>query len=383
MAAVALCVGAGGTAVAAKLITGKDVRNSSLTGIDIRNKSLTKKDFRGSIRGARGPQGPAGAPGATGATGRRERRVRTAARATARGCDERRDPPGLADELQRGGPRVATAACQQGERAVGGGVNAAAEADNSPLGAAEVIESYPTPSTNGAIPTGWAVAMTNHGRRRHRHRLRHLRLPLTCGTRAGPRGLSRTLVRRQPPSGLEWCNGSGPRGQLPWKEVNHAKGIRSPACSRRARDSGDGFRSARGRTRQRWRPERPVHRSAGHRPANCNSRGGPGDEGSNELPPLKRRWWLHRHLLNFRRERDMRKKMLALGLTVGALTIPATAFADPSFGPGAGQGNGNNAPHENPGTKCHPPGQTSGQARVQVVTTRGGGAGAATRIRSA
>jgi Spy/CpxP family protein refolding chaperone len=37
------------------------------------------------------------------------------------------------------------------------------------------------------------------------------------------------------------------------------------------------------------------------------------------------------------------------------------AAADPSFGPGAGQGGGNNEPHENPGTKCHPPGQTSEQ----------------------
>ncbi len=39
VALVALCAGAGGSAVAAKLITGKDVRNSSLTGADIRNRS--------------------------------------------------------------------------------------------------------------------------------------------------------------------------------------------------------------------------------------------------------------------------------------------------------------------------------------------------------
>jgi Spy/CpxP family protein refolding chaperone len=47
---------------------------------------------------------------------------------------------------------------------------------------------------------------------------------------------------------------------------------------------------------------------------------------------------------------------LALTLLVGGATAAA---ADPSFGPGAGQGQGNNDPHENPGTKCHPPGQTS------------------------
>ena len=57
-------------------------------------------------------------------------------------------------------PGVATASCQQGERAVGGGVNAAGEPDNAPLGAAQVIESYPTPTTIGGTPTGWAVALT-------------------------------------------------------------------------------------------------------------------------------------------------------------------------------------------------------------------------------
>jgi hypothetical protein len=42
------------------------------------------------------------------------------------------------------------------------------------------------------------------------------------------------------------------------------------------------------------------------------------------------------------------------------LGVPAgSAWADPSFGPGAGQGQGNNEPHENDGTRCHPPGQTS------------------------
>ena len=45
---------AGATAVAADLITGGDVKNSSLTGRDIRNQSLTKADFRGSVRGPRG-----------------------------------------------------------------------------------------------------------------------------------------------------------------------------------------------------------------------------------------------------------------------------------------------------------------------------------------
>ena len=59
-------------------------------------------------------------------------------------------------------------------------------------------------------------------------------------------------------------------------------------------------------------------------------------------------------------EPAMRHRTLAAALSVSALALSAApAYAVPSFGPGAGQGQGNNAPHENPGTKCHPPGQTS------------------------
>jgi hypothetical protein len=55
----------------------------------------------------------------------------------------------------------------------------------------------------------------------------------------------------------------------------------------------------------------------------------------------------------------MQRKALAAVLSIAAIGVSAApAFAVPSFGPGAGQGKGNNAPHENPGTKCHPPGQT-------------------------
>ena len=62
---------AGGSAVAARLLTGKDVKNSSLTGADVKDRSLTARDLRrGTIPSARsGPQGPAGPRGATGAQG--------------------------------------------------------------------------------------------------------------------------------------------------------------------------------------------------------------------------------------------------------------------------------------------------------------------------
>jgi len=71
VAMLALFVAMGGTAIAASsiLITGKQIKNSSITGADVKNKSLTPKDFRGSVRGARGAAGPSGPPGPNGATG--------------------------------------------------------------------------------------------------------------------------------------------------------------------------------------------------------------------------------------------------------------------------------------------------------------------------
>ena len=74
VAMIALFVALTGTAVATTtgtfaLITGKQIKNSSITGIDVKNKSLTPKDFRGSVRGPRGLRGPAGPAGAAGPVG--------------------------------------------------------------------------------------------------------------------------------------------------------------------------------------------------------------------------------------------------------------------------------------------------------------------------
>lgn len=70
VALLALFVALGGTASAAFIITGRNVKNGSLTGkdvkngslgsSDIKNHSLTGKDIKGRVRG---PRGPAGAPG--------------------------------------------------------------------------------------------------------------------------------------------------------------------------------------------------------------------------------------------------------------------------------------------------------------------------------
>jgi hypothetical protein len=66
---VALLFVVAGSATAASLITGKQVKNGSLTGLDVKDRSLTARDFKGSLRGPVGPAGTPGAAGATGATG--------------------------------------------------------------------------------------------------------------------------------------------------------------------------------------------------------------------------------------------------------------------------------------------------------------------------
>jgi hypothetical protein len=71
VAMLALFVALTGTAVATTsvVITGKQIKNSSITGADVKNKSLTPKDFKGSVRGARGPRGLTGAAGPQGPLG--------------------------------------------------------------------------------------------------------------------------------------------------------------------------------------------------------------------------------------------------------------------------------------------------------------------------
>jgi hypothetical protein len=70
---VAILAVTGGSATAAKLITGKDIKNSSVTGADIKNKSLGAGELsaaaRKALTGQTGPAGPAGAKGANGANG--------------------------------------------------------------------------------------------------------------------------------------------------------------------------------------------------------------------------------------------------------------------------------------------------------------------------
>ena len=69
VACLALFIALGSTSYAAIVITGTNVKDSSLTGRDIRNRSLTSSDFAGPLTGPRGPAGPAGQNGSTGGQG--------------------------------------------------------------------------------------------------------------------------------------------------------------------------------------------------------------------------------------------------------------------------------------------------------------------------
>jgi hypothetical protein len=67
VAALAFAVGAAGTAGAARLFTGKDIKNGSIEVVDLSKKA--RKALKGS-RGSAGTQGPAGLMGSQGAAGK-------------------------------------------------------------------------------------------------------------------------------------------------------------------------------------------------------------------------------------------------------------------------------------------------------------------------
>jgi hypothetical protein len=84
VATLALFVALGGSAVAAGMLTGKNIKNNSLTGKDVKNNSLTGKDVKGLGTGdfkkselskLTGKTGPMGLRGLTGPPGPGARQV--------------------------------------------------------------------------------------------------------------------------------------------------------------------------------------------------------------------------------------------------------------------------------------------------------------------
>jgi hypothetical protein len=134
VAIIALVVALSGTAFAATVITTKQIKDGTILLKDINPKARAK--LKGA-KGATGAKGDTGAPGANGATN----------------VIVRDGTPVLA--VANGATGIATAQCNAGERATGGG--------NSISGSAgwQVEESFPTPGTTGSTPTGWRVDALN------------------------------------------------------------------------------------------------------------------------------------------------------------------------------------------------------------------------------
>ena len=142
VASLALAVALGGTSYAAvtlprNSVGTKQLRNGAVVSSKVRNHSLLARDFkRGQLpRGPVGPAGPAGPPGPKGPAG----------------------PPGSSGNLAvsvheadaavgPGRRAFAIAACQSGQRAVGGGVYLA---DSTPDNQDAIMRNAPVVSTGG------------------------------------------------------------------------------------------------------------------------------------------------------------------------------------------------------------------------------------------
>ena len=186
IACLALSIALGGTASAAVLITGKqvkdgslsgrDIANRSLTGQDVRDRSLTPLDFNGSVQGPAGPQGPkgdrgqqgpAGASGPAGSQGLKGDRGE-------QGPAGASGPAGPAGRVGTQGPsgvsgweyriaardvpgdfaRAVQVDCPAGKKPLGGG------ASTTHPGIARVHETAPATTSSGQA-TGWRVVVGN------------------------------------------------------------------------------------------------------------------------------------------------------------------------------------------------------------------------------
>ena len=167
IACLALSIALGGTAGAAVLVTGKqikdgsvsgrDITNRSLTGDDVRDRSLTPLDFAGSVLGPAGPAGPQGQAGDTGERGG-PGPSGPAGPAGPTGPAGPRAPSGVSGWEYRtvrrtlsGGRAARWQVDCGGKKALGGGV----ATDGNPF-FTQVLETAPA----GAA-TGWVVAVRN------------------------------------------------------------------------------------------------------------------------------------------------------------------------------------------------------------------------------
>jgi len=155
VATLALFVALGGSSYAAIVVTGKNVKDSSLTTKDIKNRSLLKADFKtGQIpagprgitgtAGANGAAGAAGAPGAPGAPG-------GTGGQGAPGVSGYQRVPSAPIANPQNTQKSGTATCPAGKKVLGGGAEAGG------LIGQVVYDSYPPTDSS------WRVHITNTG----------------------------------------------------------------------------------------------------------------------------------------------------------------------------------------------------------------------------
>jgi collagen triple helix repeat protein len=143
--------------IARNAVKGSEIARSSVGSSEVRNASLEPVDFarlptgprgeRGATgpRGTRGPQGDPGPTGQSGPPG-------------AAGATNLRTRLGDPADVVAGATTTLQALCGPGESAVGGGVSF-----QPPEAAsfAQVTASYPSPNTDGSIPTAWRIGVHN------------------------------------------------------------------------------------------------------------------------------------------------------------------------------------------------------------------------------
>jgi hypothetical protein len=154
IALAAVLLASAGSATAARLITGKQIKNGSISSADVRNGSLVRGDFKpGQVpAGPRGTQGPQGPPGPRGATG-----ARGASGTNGFGILRY---PSVRQTFADGDADMVQVECPAGTHAVGG---AAWAADTATLVTdhPEVITSSGLLYTDDDIGAGWFANVSN------------------------------------------------------------------------------------------------------------------------------------------------------------------------------------------------------------------------------
>lgn len=160
---LAVVLACAGSATAATLISGKQIRDGSVTGADLKNGSVGAKDLKRGLAGTLGPAGPKGADGAPGPKGADG----AAGAAGAPGAPGAPGPagavgaPGLSEYEIVVGAEISTSAprgelnpiafCPDGKVPVGGGATVTSGLGDAEERYGEIVTSMPTIDGRGWV----------------------------------------------------------------------------------------------------------------------------------------------------------------------------------------------------------------------------------------